>query len=130
MAGRLPLFETPEELEDMAMEFINKCVDDKLPMTISGLALHLGFCSRQSFYDYEDKPLFTYTIKRLRLMIETSYEAALRTDRSPTGAIFALKNFGWIDKQEIKHEGSAITIQVGDNKAKDGLDDLAGEVHE
>jgi hypothetical protein len=72
--------------------------------TITGLVLHLGFESRQSFYDYEQKPQFTYTIKRARLFIEHEYEKGLHSG-SPTGAIFALKNFGWKDKHETEISG-------------------------
>lgn len=67
---------------------------------ITGLALFLGFESRQSIYDYEKKGTFSYTIKRARLKIELSYEQALLS-RNSTGAIFALKNFGWTDKSEV-----------------------------
>jgi hypothetical protein len=69
-------------------------------ITISGLVLYLGFCDRQSFYDYEKKPDFSCTIKRARTFIEMEYEHLLRT-QSSTGAIFALKNFGWVDKSEL-----------------------------
>lgn len=68
--------------------------------TITGLALFLGFESRQSIYDYEKNGDFSYTIKRARLHIENSYEQALLS-KNCVGAIFALKNFGWSDKQEI-----------------------------
>ena len=47
-------------------------VDIEVP-TITGLALHLGFCDRQSFYEYEKKPEFTYTIKKARFFIEQHY---------------------------------------------------------
>ncbi len=75
--------------------------------SITGLALFLGFESRQSIYDYESNGEFSYTVKRARLKIEANYEQALNK-QYPTGAIFALKNFGWVDRQEIKHEGTAI----------------------
>lgn len=68
--------------------------------TITGLALFLGFESRQSIYDYEKNGDFSYTIKRARLHVENSYEKNLLS-RNAVGAIFALKNFGWSDKQEI-----------------------------
>lgn len=71
--------------------------------TITGLSYYLGFESRQSFYDYEKKEEFTYTIKRARLFIEQHYEELLQTANIP-GAIFALKNFGWTDKQEIEQK--------------------------
>lgn len=63
--------------------------------------LFLGFCDRHSFYQYEtDKPEFTNTIKKARCFIEKHYEELLQNGNT-TGAIFALKNFGWKDKQEI-----------------------------
>lgn len=68
---------------------------------ITGLALYLGFESRQSIYDYEKTGRFSYAIKRARLRVENGYEQALLSKAS-TGAIFALKNFGWTDKQEIE----------------------------
>lgn len=67
--------------------------------TVTGLALYLGFESRQSFYDYENKQEFSYTIKKCRLRIEAFYEQNLLSYNT-TGAIFALKNFGWRDKIE------------------------------
>lgn len=70
--------------------------------TITGLALHLGFESRQSIYDYEKKGEYSYTIKKARLQVEYEYEKALM-GKSYAGAIFALKNFGWADKQEVDH---------------------------
>lgn len=70
--------------------------------TVTGLALFLGFESRQSVYDYEKNGEFSYIIKRARLFVEHGYEKALRNDKC-TGAIFALKNMGWTDKQEIDH---------------------------
>lgn len=77
--------------------------------TITGLALYIGFESRQSFYDYEKNGEFSYCIKRARLRIETEYEKRLQGN-NPAGAIFALKNFGWSDKQEIdqktEHSGT------------------------
>lgn len=112
--GRPPLFNTPDELADAINEYFNKGVKlrkvvlgppnnrytDELPVpTITGLVIYLGFESRQSFYDYEDKPDFSYTIKRARLFIENEYEEQLQVG-NVTGAIFALKNFGWRDKVE------------------------------
>ncbi len=68
-------------------------------ISITGLALHLGFASRQSMYDYENKPEFAYIIKRARTLIESEYEFMLQTGNT-TGAIFALKQFQWSDKVE------------------------------
>jgi len=68
-------------------------------ISITGLALHLGFCSRQSMYDYEERPEFSYVIKKARTLIESEYEFLLQNGNT-TGAIFALKQFQWTDKVE------------------------------
>lgn len=109
--GRPPQFKSPDELEEKINLYINtpptkthttKDGDEfEVPsITITGLCWYLGFESRQSFYDYEKKPEFTYIIKRARLFIENDYEVQLKAAQC-TGAIFALKNMGWSDKQEI-----------------------------
>lgn len=96
-------YNSAEELEAAALAYVE---ENKGKLTITGLALALGFESRQSFYDYEKNGEFSYTIKRLRLQIESEYEKKLH-ESACTGAIFALKNFGWKDKteQEVKVEG-------------------------
>ena len=95
--GRKPLFETPEQMQK-SIELYFQTTDGK--KTITGLAYHLGFESRQSFYDYEKDTLFSYIIKRARLRIEMIYEGILQGNNS-TGSIFALKNLGWKDESNI-----------------------------
>jgi len=117
LGGRPPLFETPEKLQEAIDNYFEKGVKvrtivvgkapNQIPIdipvpTITGLCIYLGFESRQSFYDYEKRDGFSYTIKRARLFIEKEYEEMLAIGNT-TGAIFALKNFGWTDKQEIDH---------------------------
>ena len=110
--GRPPFYENSEQLQSKIKEYLDNCPDFQelftkdgtkyiVPQfTVSGLAYHLGFASRQSFYDYEEREEFSYTIKRARLFIEKEYEKALKTGNA--GVIFALKNFGWVDKTEIE----------------------------
>ena len=117
--GRPPKFKTAEELQDAINDYFNNGVEKKkvlvgrapnqelleIPVpTITGLCYYIGFESRQSFYDYEKKDGFSYTIKRARLFIEKEYEQLLQVGNT-TGAIFALKNMGWSDKQTVEHEG-------------------------
>jgi len=97
LGGKPPFYATPEELE-LSIETYFATLKKGQPATITGLALYLGFESRQSFYDYEKREPYTYTIRRARLAIESLYEAALTTAKSAQGAIFALKNFGWRDE--------------------------------
>ena len=64
----------------------------------------------------------------VELLRAKQYAVAMEGDK--TMLVWLGKQYlGQKEKSEIKHEGSAITIQVGDNRAKDGLDDLSGEVH-
>jgi len=87
---------TPEEM----LEAIDIYLKDEEDYTITGLALALGFESRQSIYDYEKREEYSYIIKRAKLLVEMSYEVDLRTQYS-SGPIFALKQMGWTDKQEV-----------------------------
>lgn len=117
--GRPPKFKTPEELQKKIDAYFKNCPDRRqfvtkigevieIPMpTICGLCYYLGFESRQSFYDYEKEEKFSYTIKRARLFIEKEYEQLLQGNNC-TGAIFALKNFGWVDKTEQEIIGTQI----------------------
>lgn len=130
------MFSNPDELQEAIDNYFDKGVSTRKVVvgkppntqvveievpTITGLCIFLGFESRQSFYAYEQKPEFSYTIKRARLFIENEYEEMLHAGNT-TGAIFALKNFGWIDKQEIdqktEHSGG-ITISWEDPKLPD-----------
>lgn len=111
--GRPRLYTCPEELQFMIDKYINEgCLVDRYSITgehyqeqhptITGLVLFCGFADRRSFYDYEDNENFSYTIKRARTFIENWYEKNLFAFH--TGSIFALKQFGWTDRQEIRQE--------------------------
>jgi len=110
MDGRPPIYDTPEQMQEVADVYLSKCEEDGVRPTITKLCYKLGFESRQSFYDYEKRDGFSYIVKRLRLWIESGYEEAL-SNNSPTGAIFALKNMGWKDKSEVEQSGT-ITKQI------------------
>lgn len=120
------MFETAEELQEAIDQYFNEGVKMRqvvvgraenrevveIPVpTITGLCHYIGFESRQSFYAYEKKEGFSYTVKKARLFIEKEYEEQLQVGNT-VGAIFALKNMGWIDKTEQ-------TIRVGVNAITD-----------
>lgn len=100
MAGRPAVFNNPEEFDLAVEDFLEKCGRAEEPVTITGLCLFLGFESRQSLYDYEKREGYSYSVKRARLIVESGYERKLH-EPNATGPIFALKNFGWTDRQEI-----------------------------
>ena len=72
---------------------LKKTDGEQIPATITGLALFIGFNSRQAFDDYEAKGKFADVLKRARLRIEAIYEKKLYQQSSP-GTIFALKSLG------------------------------------
>lgn len=82
----------------MMDKYFDECVKTEQPFTITGLALALD-TTRETLLDYQKKPEFSDTIKRGKTRVENYAEQRLYAG-SPTGAIFALKNFGWSDKQE------------------------------
>lgn len=103
--GRPPIWDDPEAFSKAVDEYFQNETNPKW----SGLALHLGFESRQSLWEYAKKDGFSLPVKKALLRIEQSYEDNLLT-KNATGAIFALKNFGWKDKQELEQSGG-ITIK-------------------
>lgn len=114
--ARPRLYNTSEELEDKISEYFNSLNKDdgsSLMATMSGLALYLGFASRQSLNDYEKDERFSYLIKKARLSIESAWEQML-TRQSCTGAIFWLKNHaGYTDKQEISaNEDKPFSLKI------------------
>lgn len=116
-AGHPPIYATVEEFQAKVDEYFIYIAGEKgmtikegekeitewqrwpEPATVTGLALFLGFESRQSIYDYEERGEFSYIIKKARMRVECEYEKKL-SGTTPTGSIFALKNMGWKDKTE------------------------------
>jgi hypothetical protein len=114
-AGRPKKFKTVAEL-DKAIDHYFKVKKDH--PTITGLALELGFTSRLALIRIEGYgEEFSNSIKRAKLQVENFYEEQL-TKNNSSGAIFALKNFDWRDRQDIDHTtgGEKITITLTDAK--------------
>lgn len=116
-AGQPSYFDTPENLQEAIKLYFEQ---NGTKSTISGLAYHLGFESRQSLYDYEKRKKYSCIIKRARLFVESCYEQKL-SGINCTGSIFALKNMGWSDKLEVDSNVNfknkpSITIDFGDVK--------------
>lgn len=82
------------------------------PPTITGLALALGFSSRQALLNYQDREEFNDTIMRAKSRVEQYAEERLFDRDGSNGAQFSLKNNfkGWnADKKEENQQGG-ITI--------------------
>ena len=79
--------------------------------TLTDLVLFLGFAEKKALRDYAVKPGFGLIVKNAITRIERIYEAKLH-GTSPTGAIFALKNFDWHDRVDVDHSGQFVQTQV------------------
>jgi len=86
---------------------------DAEPATITGLALFLGFTSRQELEDYEQSGEFGFVIRRSRLQVEALYEKKLH-QQSPSGAMFALKNMGCNEKTDDRpiNEKQIVSLKI------------------
>lgn len=100
-----PLKFTLDEVKDMIESYFNDTPMNK--WTVTGLALLFG--SRQTLINYQKLKGYSTMINQAKLMVENKYELMLDS-RSSTGAIFALKNFGWVDRTESNIEVSGKDI--------------------
>ena len=83
-------------------QYLDWVVKNEKHITWTGLALFMGFSSRQSIDEYQKYDGFSYSVKRAKAIVEQAYEDGLVSGSVPAaGAIFALKNFNWRDKQEL-----------------------------
>jgi hypothetical protein len=103
--GRPPKFTELQEFQAKIDAYFAACDQTHDPYTVTGLALALD-TTRETLLDYEknnpNRAKFSDTIKRAKLRVQNYAEKRLYSN-SPTGPIFALKNFGWRDKQEVDH---------------------------
>lgn len=126
--GRPPMYNTAEEMQGIIDAYFEECkgkiltdddgnvVRDKYympviinakPPTITGLALALGFTSRQALLNYQAKDEFVDTITRAKSRVECYAEERLYDKEGANGAKFNLANnfVGWKDKQDVTISG-------------------------
>lgn len=104
--GRPRKYKTNEELEKVIKEYFES--RPEIEWTVTGLAMALDL-DRKALIEYSEHDEFSNTIKKAKEKVQESYEKSLRkTGR--TGDIFALKNFGWTDRQEIESENKNINM--------------------
>jgi hypothetical protein len=99
--GRPRKYATEKAFQNAVNDYFDFLLEYDQKPTITGLTLYLGFCDRKSFYEYEKSVGFTHTVKRARTMVEHHYEQLIQGHNN-AGAIFALKNMGWVDKTEVE----------------------------
>ena len=82
------------------------------PPTVTGLALALGFTSRQALLNYQGRKAFVDSVTRAKAICEEYAEARLYDKDGFNGARFSLTNNfkGWRDKPEEKQDGERVQI--------------------
>ena len=117
--ARPRIYQNPDDLEKAVDQYIEHCTETEKKPSVTGATMFLGFADKTTLYDYMGREGFTHSIKRVLTFIENAHEENL-FGNSVAGSIFALKNMGWTDRQEIAHEGGSININVvktyGDDK--------------
>ena len=87
---------------------------DNKPLTVTGLALHLGFNSRQALLNYQGKEAFNDAIVRAKAKVEQYAETRLFDKDGNAGARFSLSNNfkGWADKQEVSSINTNLNYEI------------------
>lgn len=79
---------------------------DKKPYTVTGLALAIGFNSRQALLNYSGRQEFNDAITRAKAKVEAYAEGRLYDKDGSSGAQFSLKNNfkNWNGEQEANND--------------------------
>lgn len=138
--GRPPKYTNKEEIKALIEEYFKKCDGELVinengeailgdngkpiyknakPPTVTGLALALGFTTRQALLNYQAKKEFIDTITRAKSYIEEYAERRLFDRDGVQGAKFSLiNNFkGWDEKQNLEITDKPVFI----------VDDISGK---
>lgn len=132
--GMTPMYTSVEEIESKIEQYFEDCKGypltdnegnqifnkfglpvfiDVHPPTVTGLALALGFTSRQALLNYQAKLEFVDTITRAKARVEQYAEERLFDRDGSNGAQFSLRNNfkGWdVDKRNDDSGDGKITI--------------------
>lgn len=141
-----PKFDNAKDIEDILAKYFEECDENGEPYSVTGLALALG-TSRKVLLDYEHcmddlerrnnklksldektKLEISNTIKKAKDICENYNEVRLldpNVKKSPIGYIFALKNFGWEDKQEVINTDKKSTEDMTEDEINRRLSELS-----
>lgn len=130
--GRPPKYKSKEEIEEKIEQYFNECEGEALldddgeqvvnkygypcyikapkPPTVTGLALALGFSTRQGLLNYQGKKEFLDTITRAKSKVEEYAERRLFDRDGSNGAQFSLRNNfkGWNGEQDKSDDVGAL----------------------
>lgn len=92
----------------------NPVILNSRPPTITGLALALGFTSRQALLNYQAKPEFVDTVTRAKMRVEAYCEERLFDKDGQRGAQFSLAlNFKWRQEDAQEDQKDTGVIEIG-----------------
>lgn len=129
--GRPLLYETPEEILAKFEDYKKHVEYVRKPMTLSGMRLYLGFNSRQSLLNYQERSAeFFDAIKKVYLEIAEHYEIMGQSGKGGNFPIFALKQMGWTDRREIRHENMSKSIGVVKIMLEDNRKEVKAEIED
>ena len=135
MANKLK-YKTPEEMKAAIDKYFSDCeghvltdpetgqvildkynspiVIDAKPLTVTGLALALGFATRQSLLDYQCKGQFKKIVQEAKLKIENYAEMRLYDKDGFNGARFNLQNNfrNWDADKAAQSDGKAPAVNI------------------
>lgn len=113
--GRPRKYATSEAFDEKVDEYVEHCKETGDPILWTGLAIYMGFYGRREIDEYLAYDGFSNSVKRAKSIVELAYEQRLVNSSSAAGPIFALKNMGWSDKQDINmtsEDGSMTPSQL------------------
>ena len=132
--GKPPYYKNAKAMQEKIDAYFNECAESPIldddgnaitdkygkpvfrtarPPTITGLALALGFNSRQALLNYQAKPEFHDTVTRAKSRVECYAEEQLYTPGAANGAKFNLTNNfeGWAEKQQIQGDLNVFKLE-------------------
>lgn len=129
-AGCHPKYATVDQMQAVIDQYFEDCKgepiigDDGMPIldkygqpfiinahppTVTGLALALGFTSRQALLNYQAKAAFVDTVTRAKARIEAYAEERLFDRDGQRGAEFSLRyNFRWVNDEKKDDGGESV----------------------
>jgi hypothetical protein len=106
-----------EDLKREIISYFDHCEQAGKFLTMTGLAIALGFKSRSALVNYEREQGYEFAfevIQYAKMKIEEDTEQRLHDPRNYniSGAIFSLKNnWGWQDRHDIRMDQRKISIK-------------------
>jgi len=110
MAFALKKYEDAGELMDKIEEYFN--TTEPKNQTCAGLCIYLGICmsTYKNYKNGTNGPEIQEAILWAQTRLENKYNLDLNWKPNPTGPIFALKQLGWRDNQEVEMKAQGFEI--------------------